>query len=103
MTRWQHLCSAFRIPRSEIVIVTRPDELSDKKLTEILQAVPKEHLLYRAFMQLLEETREEAIANIAEDATSATAMAMHAGGAKYLAAVRDDILRRRALKKSSNT
>lgn len=101
MTRWEHLVSAIRFRKSEIVTVVRPERLPDKRVTQILQGTHEEHLLYRAFMQLLEDLREDAVGNIAEDAMSPTAMAMDAGGAKYLKALRDDIIRRRSVKKTA--
>lgn len=101
MTRWEHLRSAFRLPTSELeIVVVRPDRLPDAEVTRVLRSAPEAHLLYRAFMQLLEETREEAVNEIATDAWNPTAMAMHAGGARYLKALRGEILRRRAAKRA---
>lgn len=72
--------------------------MTDEQITRIIKVTPPANPLYVAFMQLLEEARDEAIESEARDAPSPTAMAMHSGGARYLKAVRNDIIRRRHAK-----
>ena len=96
MTRWQHLLAAFEIRNWKFEIVfQRPDAMTDEQLTTALRSLPDGNSFYKAIMQLLEEMRDEAIESEAADAWSPTAMAKHSGGAEYIKAVRDDILRRR--------
>lgn len=88
--------------RRMVVTVVRADRLPDAKITEILRAAPEGHLLYRAFMQILEDAEREAVDDVAEGCWNKLTMAMHAGGARYLKAVRENVLQRRVTKKTSN-
>lgn len=77
------------------IVVVRPDQMTDAQLTAALRSIPDEHQFYKAIIQLLEQTREEAIEDEANDSWSPTAMAKHSGGAQYLRAVRNDLILRR--------
>src|SRR5437764_68270 len=103
MTKWAHFRAAIsgRKGPSHITVV-RSEVMTEREIDKALREVPDKHPVYRAFMNLLENAREEAVDAVAEDSMSATAMAMHSGGAKYLRAVRDDVLRRRSRGETSN-
>jgi len=96
MTRWQHFLAAI-LP-APTVTVKREKDMTDEQVTRTIQATAPTTPIYRAFMQLLEEAREEAVDWAARDSWSKSAMAMHAGGARYLGAVRADVIRRRGAK-----
>lgn len=107
MTRWQHFLAAFAPhshysrAKSEIVFV-RADRIPDVRIDQILAGTAKEHELFRAFMQLLEDAEREAVDYVATNSWEPKASLTHAGGARYLRALREDILARRERKRTSN-
>jgi hypothetical protein len=81
------------VPNEPIVFV-RSERIPPAKIDAIFRETGKEAPLFRAVLQILEETRDEAIESEAQDAWNPTAMAKHSGGAQYLRAVRDELIRR---------
>lgn len=87
----------FRLPRSDFRIrVVRPDRMTEKELEKALTECAETHPVYRAFMQLLDRFEDEAHDKADEDLNLPRALEAHIGGAKYIRAVRDNVLTRRA-------
>ena len=91
-----------RILRRPIVIV-RPERLTERELEKALTEVAETHHVYRAFMQLLDDFEEEAHEKADEDLHVPRALEAHTGGAKYIRAIRNNVLgRREAATKRAN-